>query len=226
MGTFPQGVVAFMADGQKPAHIRFGEKSLMRETCLVSAPDHSSSLRERKKTQTRLAIRREAFRLFETQGYANTTIDQIAEAAEVSPRTFYRYFGVKEALLLSDDQRSPIVEAFAGAPRELTVAAAYRHAVEEVLGGLSAVERVDAIAGQRILYQVPEALNLVYTEYVALIDSIADVLRDRLEEDVDDLERRVIAGAVVGVVIAAAHNQPLPQESVSRALTILDTRMS
>jgi len=98
--------------------------------------------------------------------------------------------------------------------------------VEEVLGALSAVERVDAIAGQRILYQVPEALNLVYTEYVALIDSIADVLRDRLEEDVDDLERRVIAGAVVGVVIAAAHNQPLPQESVSRALTILDTRMS
>ena len=215
-----------MADGQKPAHIRFGEKSLMMETCLVSAPDHSSSLRERKKTQTRLAIRREAFRLFETQGYANTTIDQIAEAADVSPRTFYRYFGVKEALLLSDDHSSPIVEAFAGAPRELTVAAAYRHAVEEVFGTLSSAERVDAVAGQRILYQVPEARSLVYAEYVRLIDAITEVLKDRLDDDVDDVERRVIAGAVVGVLIAASHNEPLPQETVFEALTILDNRLS
>lgn len=199
--------------------------SLMRENCLVSAPDRSSGLRERKKTQTRLAIRREAFRLFDTQGYANTTIDQIAEAAEVSPRTFYRYFRVKEALLLSDDQSSPVVAAFADAPRELTVSAAYRRAVEQVLGALSPMEREDAIAGQRILYQVPEARSLIYAEYVALIDSIAEVLKDRLDEDVDDLERRVIAGAVVGVLIAASHNEPLPQEALSRALSILDTRM-
>ena len=100
-------------------------------------PVRSQSLRERKKALTRLAIRREAFRLFEKQGYENTTIDQIAEAADVSPRTLYRYFGVKEALLLSDDHIPPIVAAFAHAPRELTIIQAYRHAVASVFGALS-----------------------------------------------------------------------------------------
>ncbi|KWX68179.1 TetR family transcriptional regulator [Mycobacterium sp. NAZ190054] len=192
----------------------------------MSAPESFSSLRERKKRQTRLAIRREAFRLFTEQGYANTTIDQIADAAQVSPRTFYRYFGVKEALLVSDDHSAPILAAFADAPRELTVAAAYRHAVEQVFGNLEAEERDDAVAGQRLLYTIPEARGLIYTEYVELIDSIADVLEDRLGDDTDDLERRVLAGAIVGVLIAMSHDTPLPQEAVRKALTILDTRMS
>ena len=49
----------------------------------MSASDSGSTgLRERKKMQTRLAIRREAFRLFTEQGYAETTIEQIAAAAE------------------------------------------------------------------------------------------------------------------------------------------------
>ena len=192
----------------------------------MSAPGDYSSLRERKKTQTRLAIRRAAFRLFEEQGYANTTIDQIAEAADVSSRTFYRYFRINEALLISDDHSSPMVAAFANAPKELSVAAAYRHAVEEVFGGLSREERDDAVEGQRLLYQVPEARGLIYGEYTRLIDALAEALNERLERETGELERRVIAGAVVGVLIAISHNRPLPQEELTKALTILDARMS
>lgn len=192
----------------------------------MSAPDRASSLRERKKTLTRLAIRQQAFRLFETQGYANTTIDQIAAAADVSPRTFYRYFGVKEALLVSNDHSAPITAAFAAAPPELTVVAAYRHAVDQAFGNITAEQREDALLGQRLLYQVPEARGLIYAEYVALIDSIADLLTERLDGGADELERRVIAGAIVGVLIAVSHNTPLPHEKLLKALTILDTKMA
>ncbi len=142
----------------------------------MPAADPPLGRRERKKMQTRYAIRREAFRLFEQNGYANTTIDQIADAAEVSPRTFYRYFGVKEAVLISDDHISPIVAAFVAAPRELTLVAAYRHAVAKVFGALSQEQRDDAIAGQQMMYGIPEARGLLYTEYVRLIGLIAQAI--------------------------------------------------
>lgn len=193
---------------------------------MIVPEGHAGGLRERKKAQTRLRIRQEAFRLFEEQGYPTTTIEQIAEAAEVSPRTFYRYFGNKEALLISDDHSSPIVTAFVGAPADLPIAAAYRHAVQTVFGNLSPEERETAIVGQRILYQVPEARGLIYAEYVRLIGLLTDALQHRLPADTDESQRRVIAGAVVGVLIATSHDNPLPQEDLTVALTYLDELLS
>lgn len=185
----------------------------------------TEGLRERKKLKTRMDIRRAAFRLFNKQGYSDTTVDQIAVAADVSPRTFYRYFGVKEAVLLSDDQTGPIVEAFIDAPRDLPPVTAYRHAVATVFGALSEEEREDAIAGQRLMYTIPEARGLIYAEYVRLIDLIAEALQRRSEEPIDAGERRVIAGAIVGVLIAASHNTPLPEDGLLRGLDVLDAKL-
>lgn len=188
--------------------------------------DRPQSLRERKKARTRRDIRREAFRLFGKQGYANTTVEQIAEAADISPRTFYRYFGVKERLLLSDDKISPIIQAFIDAPPELSVVAAYRHAVVTVYSRLSQEERDDVVAGERMMYDIPEAQGLAYTEYVRLIDLIAAGAAKRPGAPTDELELRVIAGAIVGVLIAASHNAPLPDQALARSLEILDRRLS
>ena len=192
----------------------------------MRTPVLTQSLRERKKARTRLTIRQEAFRLFDKHGYANTTIEQIAHAADVSPRTLYRYFGVKEALLLSSDHTTPIVAAFANAPRELTIVKAYEFAVAEVFGGLSPEERDDAIAGQRMLYQVPEAQGLIYAEYIRLIDLLTAALVHRPDAPSTEPERRVIAGAIVGVLIAVSHNNPLPEQALQRALSILDAKLS
>jgi AcrR family transcriptional regulator len=59
----------------------------------------SSSLRERKKERTRATITRVALELFARDGYAATTISDIAEAAEVSPRTVSTYFPSKEGIV-------------------------------------------------------------------------------------------------------------------------------
>ncbi len=62
--------------------------------------------RDRKKQATRDAIVEAALDLFEQQGFAATTIDEISERADVAPRTFFRYFENKEAVLLPDVAKS------------------------------------------------------------------------------------------------------------------------
>ncbi|MGB3352289.1 MAG: TetR family transcriptional regulator [Mycobacterium sp.] len=191
----------------------------------MPASDLSPGLRERKKARTRLAIRREAFRLFDAQGFRDTTVDQIAAAADVSPRTFYRYFSVKEAVLLSDDLTTPIVEAFVRAPPGMAPVAAYRYAVQKVAGALTPEQRQDAIAGQQMLYAIPEARGLLYTEYVRLIHLVTKALGSRGGDPADVLERRVIAGAIVGVLIASSDNTPLPEVETLSALDVLETKL-
>src|ERR1700751_2533364 len=58
--------------------------------------------RDRKKSETRQALRDAAHRLFAEKGFSRTTIDDIAEAADVSRRTFFRYYDSKDDLLRTD----------------------------------------------------------------------------------------------------------------------------
>lgn len=66
----------------------------------------ADSLRERKREQTKLALQAAAIRLFNERGYGATSVDDIADAANVSRRTFFRYFGSKEGVLFSEADES------------------------------------------------------------------------------------------------------------------------
>ncbi|WP_055403526.1 MULTISPECIES: TetR family transcriptional regulator [unclassified Mycobacterium] len=67
----------------------------------MTPPTRGESLRDRQRAQIRADIRRAAFRLFVERGYDAVTTEEIAAAAGVSPRTFFRYVPTKEELLLA-----------------------------------------------------------------------------------------------------------------------------
>lgn len=60
----------------------------------------NNSLRERKKIKMREELVEAAFKLFVQKGFDNTTVNDIADLADVSPRTFFRYFSCKEDVVL------------------------------------------------------------------------------------------------------------------------------
>ncbi len=164
---------------------------------------HKCGLRERKKARTRAAIRQHALHLFHEQGYRATTVDQIAEAAEVSPSTFFRYFPTKEDVVLQDDFDLLTLEAFEAQPPGLSPISALRSAWRETFARLpaQALEQFRQAAALSLAEQEIRARAL--DELAHSIQLIAEATAKRVGRDPDDFAVRNLAGAVVGVVVAA-----------------------
>lgn len=161
-------------------------------------------LRERKKARTKAAIREHAMRLFQKQGYQATTVEQIAEAAEVSPSTFFRYFPTKEDVVLTDDYDPLILAAFRAQPAELSPVAALRAAMRAVFAGLPPEQVELERERQALIQSVPELRAAMLDGLRATIQLIAEAMAERVGRRPDEFAVRTLAGAVLGVVLASS----------------------
>jgi AcrR family transcriptional regulator len=164
---------------------------------MTAAPVHpgpagdQKSLRERKKHETRRTLRSIALRLVAERGYCNVTVEDIAEAAVVSPRTFFNYFPSKEAVIVGADPER--VEALrlrilgqpdGVAPLETLCCALREEAVElardlEDLGG----NPLEWVALMKSAFRDPD-LNAARAAHMAVFEgAVADALAERLGEN-------------------------------------------
>ena len=161
-----------------------------------------SGLRERKKARTHEAIQQAALDLFRKQGYEATTIEQIAEAAEVSPSTFFRYFPSKEDVVLHDALDPLLFAAFAEQPPELTPLQALRATMADVFGALTPEQMALELERQELITSVPELRARTLDDLATTFGGFADALAARTGRSPTDLAVRAFAGAVLGAGLA------------------------
>jgi AcrR family transcriptional regulator len=196
----------------------------------VSDSPRPVSLRERKKARTRDAIQRHALRLFREQGYDATTVEQIAEAAEVSPSTFFRYFPTKEDTVLADDYDPMILEAFHAQPAEVPPVRALRHAIASVASGLGEEDRAAIHDRLRLSMAVPQVRGAALLNMTATMEMLADAFARRAGLDRPDFAARTLAGALLGAWMAALfHWEEHPEEdlfaAMDEAMALLEDRL-
>jgi AcrR family transcriptional regulator len=167
-------------------------------------------LRELKKQRTRDLLLRSALELFTERGYEETTVDDIAEAADVSQRTFFRYFASKEdaAFFVARLAESHFVEAVLARPPEEAPLDALRLALTESWDTIGeAVEQLVPLELHMRFYRVIESTPALLAAHLRrateLEEQIARVVaaREGLDLDTDPRPRVVVAvfGAVMRV---------------------------
>lgn len=157
------------------------------------------SLRERKKLKTRRSIQEHALRLFLEQGYDATTVEQIAEAAEVSPSTLFRYFPTKEDTVLTDEYDPVIVESLRAQPPELSPAEALRAMLNEIVGAMYAGDRQRILDRSRFMLSVPSLRARRREQMEEAQRVIGGALAERMDRSPEDFEIRAFSAAVIGV---------------------------
>ncbi|WP_432832258.1 TetR family transcriptional regulator [Dactylosporangium sp. CA-092794] len=163
----------------------------------------SPGLRERKKQKTRWAIQEHALRLFAQQGYDATTIEQIAEAAEVSPSTFFRYFKTKEDVVIQDRYDEVMAEEIRNAPPDLPPLEVIRASIKATFGTIGPNELEQTLQRARLQFAVPALRMRALDNMQDSIRYLAAPLAERLGRPADDFRCQAFVGACVGALINA-----------------------
>jgi AcrR family transcriptional regulator len=160
-------------------------------------------LRERKKERTRAELQRHALRLFRDRGYAETTVDDIAAAAEVSRSTFFRYFGTKEDVVLFDDVDPVMDRMMAAVPEGTPLLEALRSVLRDSFASLDDEARDLEEVRMELARTVPAVAAILRERNAFGIEQVAGMVGPATDREPDDPEVLLFSGIVLGARHAA-----------------------
>lgn len=172
----------------------------------TTQPDSRITLpapRARRRVRTKLLIQGEALRLFAQHGYEQTTIEQIAEAADISPRTYFRYFPTKEDVVVWDERDAETADLLAAQVGAGPVAQTLFAITRATLEGPYTDDPERLLARLRVSASVPA----IRARYLELTRTAAEQIASTMASDPDDehetLRLRVTAAAIIEIAEVA-----------------------
>ncbi|GGK66278.1 TetR/AcrR family transcriptional regulator [Streptomyces flaveus] len=176
-------------------------------TSLPEAARHLS-LRERKKLKTRIAIRNATYELIEEQGYDATTVEQIADRAEVSPSTVFRYFPTKEDIVLTDEYDPLAEELLRARPEDESLLDSMRFIIRQSMS--MAIADAPTFAERemklrlRLMTEIPAVRSRVMESMSVTSRLMCRAIAERTGRHENDLEVRVYTMGLMGALLEAA----------------------
>ena len=169
---------------------------------------HQAGLRERKRQQTRQALISAAMRLFAEKGYDETTVAEIAAAADVSTKTFFNHFASKDEVLfpyLSGRIDAAVTVIEQRAPGE-NVADVLVRALEHMLASAVKDELAAGLASTRLpwVLSVPAVQAATLRRYFLAETRLAEALHRAYPDTLDGPAAAAAIGSLMGAVLAAA----------------------
>jgi AcrR family transcriptional regulator len=177
-------------------------------------------LRERKKQKTRDTIATVALELFAEQGYEHTTIAEIAEAAEVSPRTIFAYFASKEDILFCDMPEA--YERFSRGLRERPEGVTTLDVVRDFLMLSLSPDRTQLL--RKKILATDETLRANERARFAPFEQLlVEAIAKDLDADPDDIRPRIVAVSFIAA-FSAVHDPSAPPEAFApeHAMAVID----
>lgn len=187
-------------------------------------------LRERKKLRTRRAIAGAALRLFDERGYEETTISDIAAAAEVSPRTFFSYFPSKDDVVFAemDERLTEVAAGLAERPPGETPLATFRRVADALLQAIATEDGEYGAIQVALIRERPSLQAQALKRLSDAEEGFVEALR-HIAPDLDEVTAVTVIGVAFGGLRAAItycrtqrYGPERTREATERALAIVE----
>ncbi len=166
----------------------------------------SDGLRVRKQRAAMRRIQETALDLFDERGFDRVSIEEIADRADVSPSSVYRYFGTKEGIVLYDEIDVNFVERVEQELADHPPLVAVRRATAALMAEY--FDRDDELTRRKLRYALDDpALRAATLEGTdAFIPHVASALAAATGRPADDLDVQVAAAVIIAAIFAAARH--------------------